>query len=171
MDMTKKKREEYYLSGLPWWLSGREFICQCSTWVFHLWFGKIPWRMKWQLTPVFWPGKSMDRGAWGATVYSFIHGNVCISMLFPLPPFLAKKRLTWRTDLWMHLNRPLSKTHTWLEGLSLSLQCLGVIWRLALSVGKRCHESSSVLLEKRKSKLPRCFWHHRSPRKQREAGG
>ena len=55
----KKKREEYYLSGLPWWLSGKESICQCSTCVFHLWFGKIPWKMKWQLTPVFWPGKSI----------------------------------------------------------------------------------------------------------------
>ena len=25
---------------------------------FDLWVGKIPWRRKWQPTPVFWPGKS-----------------------------------------------------------------------------------------------------------------
>ena len=25
---------------------------------FHVWVGKIPWRRKWQLTPVFLPGKS-----------------------------------------------------------------------------------------------------------------
>jgi len=31
--------------------------------------GKIPWRRKWQPTAVFLPGKSMDRGAWLATVY------------------------------------------------------------------------------------------------------
>ena len=27
------------------------------------------WRRKWQLTPVFLPGKSQDRGDWWATVY------------------------------------------------------------------------------------------------------
>ena len=32
---------------------------------------KIPWRRKWQPTPVFLPGKSMDRGAWQATVHEF----------------------------------------------------------------------------------------------------
>ena len=31
--------------------------------------GKVPWRRKWQPTPVFLPGKSMDRRAWQATVH------------------------------------------------------------------------------------------------------
>ena len=31
---------------------------------FDPWVGKIPWRRKWQSTPVLLPGKSMDRGAW-----------------------------------------------------------------------------------------------------------
>ena len=30
--------------------------------------GKIPWRRKWQPTPVFLLGNPMDRGAWWATV-------------------------------------------------------------------------------------------------------
>ena len=30
---------------------------------------KIPWRRKWQLTPVFLSGKPMKRGAWWATVH------------------------------------------------------------------------------------------------------
>ena len=30
--------------------------------------GKIPWRRKWQPTPVFLPGKSRDRETWWATV-------------------------------------------------------------------------------------------------------
>ena len=29
---------------------------------------KIPWRRKWQPTPVFLPGNPMDREAWQATV-------------------------------------------------------------------------------------------------------
>jgi len=37
----------------------RKNIClQCSRPGFDLWVGKIPWRRKWQSTPVFLPGKS-----------------------------------------------------------------------------------------------------------------
>ena len=43
--------------GLPWWLSGKEYACRCRG-EFDPWAGKIPWRRKWQLTPVFLPGKS-----------------------------------------------------------------------------------------------------------------
>ena len=44
--------------GLPWWLSSKEFTCQCRTQGFNPWVGKIPWRRKWQPTPVFFSGKS-----------------------------------------------------------------------------------------------------------------
>ena len=43
--------------GLCWWFSGKESACQCRTYRFDLWVGKIPWRRKWQPTPVFLPGK------------------------------------------------------------------------------------------------------------------
>ena len=33
------------------------------------WVRMIPWRRKWQSTPVFLPGESMDRGAWPAIVH------------------------------------------------------------------------------------------------------
>ena len=36
---------------------------------FDPYVGKIPWSSKWQPTPVFLPGKFMDRGAWWATVH------------------------------------------------------------------------------------------------------
>ena len=36
---------------------------------FNLWVRKIPLRRKWQLTPIFLPRKSHDRGAWWATVH------------------------------------------------------------------------------------------------------
>ena len=35
---------------------------------FQPWVWKISYGEKWQPTPVFLPGKSMDRGTWGATV-------------------------------------------------------------------------------------------------------
>ena len=49
---------DYYDMGLSWWLSGRESACQYWRHRFDPWVGKIPWRRKWQPTPVFLPGKS-----------------------------------------------------------------------------------------------------------------
>ena len=49
------------VQGLPRCLSGKESTCQCrrcKRCVFHPWVGKIPWRRKWQPTPVFLPRKS-----------------------------------------------------------------------------------------------------------------
>ena len=47
-----------YLQGLPRWLRGKESACQCKRYGFNSWIGKIPWRRKWQPTPVFLPRKS-----------------------------------------------------------------------------------------------------------------
>ena len=44
--------------GLPWWFSGKESACQRRRCEFNPWVRKIPWRRKWQPTPVFLPGKS-----------------------------------------------------------------------------------------------------------------
>ena len=43
-----------HLGWLSWWLSGKEFAWRCR---YDLWVRKIPWRRKWQPTPVFLPGK------------------------------------------------------------------------------------------------------------------
>ena len=46
--------------GLPRWLSGKEFTCQCRRCRrhgFNPWIRKIPWRRKWQPTPALLPGK------------------------------------------------------------------------------------------------------------------
>ena len=39
--------------GLPRWLDGKESACQCKRCEFNPWVRKIPWRKKWQPTPVF----------------------------------------------------------------------------------------------------------------------
>ena len=44
--------------GLPWWLNSKESAYQCGKHRFSPWVGKILWRRKWQLTPIFLPGKS-----------------------------------------------------------------------------------------------------------------
>ena len=46
--------------GFSGCLAGKEPACQfrrCKRLGFDLWVGKIPWRKKWQPTPVFLPGK------------------------------------------------------------------------------------------------------------------
>ena len=43
---------------LPRWFSGKESSCQCRRHGFNPWDSKIPWRRKWQPTPVCLPGKS-----------------------------------------------------------------------------------------------------------------
>ena len=52
------------IPGLPRWLSGQEPACQCRNCRRHGFdprVGKIPWRRKWQPTPVFLPGASREQ--------------------------------------------------------------------------------------------------------------
>ena len=55
--------------GFPWWLSGKEPICRGRRCGFDPWVRKIPWRRKWQPTPVFLPGESHGQRSLAATVY------------------------------------------------------------------------------------------------------
>ena len=44
--------------GILWWLIWYRICLQCSIPGFDPWVGKIPWRRKWQPTPVFSPRES-----------------------------------------------------------------------------------------------------------------
>ena len=51
--------------------TSKESACQCRRRKRHRfdpWVGKIPWRQKWQPTPIFLPGKSL--GQWSLVGYS-----------------------------------------------------------------------------------------------------
>ena len=58
------------VSWLPWWLSGKECICQCRRCEFDSWFRKIPRRTKRRPSPVFLPGNPKGRG----TSWAMVHG-------------------------------------------------------------------------------------------------
>jgi len=64
------KWSSYKFKGLPWGHSGKESTCQCKRCGFDPWVGKIPWRRKWQTTPVFLTGEShgqrslVDHSSW-----------------------------------------------------------------------------------------------------------
>ena len=49
--------------GLPWWLRWQTICLQCRTPQFVPWVGKIPWRKKWQPTPVLFPGEFHGQGS------------------------------------------------------------------------------------------------------------
>ena len=57
-------------AGFPGGASGKEPAYQCRPkgGRFNPWVRKIPWRRKWQLTPVFFPGES--HGQWSLVSYS-----------------------------------------------------------------------------------------------------
>ena len=46
------------LPGLPTWFVSKESACQCRKHRFNSWARKLPWKRKWQPTPVFLSGKS-----------------------------------------------------------------------------------------------------------------
>ena len=71
----------------PWWLSGKESACQCGRCGFSPWVGKIPWRRKWQPTPVFLPGKSHGQRSlvgyspWGCKEWDMTEQHQALSEL------------------------------------------------------------------------------------------
>ena len=58
-------KDSYRSFGLPMWFSSEESACQCRRHRFDPWAGKIPWRRKWQPTPVFLPGESHGQRSLG----------------------------------------------------------------------------------------------------------
>ena len=51
------KEQQNHPHRFPWWLSSKESACQFRRLRFNPWVRKVPWRRKWQPTPVFLPGK------------------------------------------------------------------------------------------------------------------
>ena len=68
----------------PGGTGGKELICQCRRLKrcrFSSWVGKIPWRRKWQPTPVFLPGKFHAQRSLGATVHGLAKGQTWLKRL------------------------------------------------------------------------------------------
>ena len=71
----------HIIIGLPWSFSGKKSTCQCRRHGFKPWVRKIPWRRKWQPTPVFLARES--------------HGKIS---LVGYSPWGHKKSQTWLND-------------------------------------------------------------------------
>ena len=82
------------LWGLPWWLSDKEYACQYRRYELDPWVRKIPWRRKWQPSPVFLPGKSHGQG--GLTGYRLWgHKRVGHDLV------IKQQYLCWRKTWWL----------------------------------------------------------------------
>ena len=70
--MIKVFHDKGFSVGFLGGASGKDSACQCRRCKklgFHPWIRKIPWRRKWQPTPVFLPKKSHGQRNWQATVH------------------------------------------------------------------------------------------------------
>ena len=94
--------KHFKICKAAWWLRRYRVYLQCRRPRFDPWVGKIPWRRKWQSTPVFVPGES--------------HGQRSLAGCSPW----GRKEL----DTTEHLT--LSNTFPW-SSLTVFLQASGVI--------------------------------------------
>ena len=67
--------------GLPWWLRQSRICLQCRRPRFNSWVRKVPWRRKWQPTPVFLPRE--------------FHGHPWRRAWQPTPVFLPGESQGW----------------------------------------------------------------------------
>ena len=142
--------------GLPRWLSGKESSCQCRRRGLDPSLGKIPWRRKWQLTPVFLPGKC--HGQRSLVGYSQAHGSQRVrhdewlngnnkNLLFNCKEIFVLFSLTFSAFLFGICNGiHISKVHKWLFIVLLFIFIFSVI----------CSSRFSSLLDRRASHLDWC---------------
>ena len=100
--------------GLPWWLSGKEYTCQCRRhWRcgFDLWIKKISWRRKWQPTPVFLSGKSHEQRSLAG--YGITKSQIWLSM-HALMVHSQEHVNEWHVWLWF--SKDLGRSHIKCQG-------------------------------------------------------
>ena len=106
-------------AGLSRWLSGKEPTRRCRRRKghgFHPWAGKIPWRGKWQSTPVFLPEKSHGQrslkgySSWGQRRAEWLNNGKCTSPSFWGHPLLGA--FPALPPLWLCRRSPLTLLHS-----------------------------------------------------------
>ena len=86
--LEKHLNRWFTLSGLPWWLSGKESAHSAGDTVemwLQSWVGKIPWRRKWLPLQCSCLENPMDRGAWGLTVHGVSKSRTGLSTRLHCP--------------------------------------------------------------------------------------
>ena len=83
--VRRNETELLKATGFPGGASGKEPVCQGrrpKRLRFNPWVGKIPWRRKWQPTPVFLPGESHGQSSLvGYTVHGVAKSQTRLNRL------------------------------------------------------------------------------------------
>ena len=91
----------FLFQGIFW---TQELNLQCRrhrTGGFDPWVRKVPWRKKWQPTPVFLPENSMDRGAWQPVVHKVAKSQTRLSDWAQHSTIQGH----WKTERWSRRRR------------------------------------------------------------------
>ena len=128
--------------GLPRQLSGNESTCQFRRPGFDAWVRKLPWRRKWQPTPVFLPGgfheqrSLVDYSPWGhkesdtseATEHAQMRSILYAEVNYSFRLFKVCSQLLGKNVTLFHITffPALSKSQILLIFLSQSLHCINV---------------------------------------------
>ena len=140
---------------LPRWLSGKKSACQCrrcKRCKFDPWVGKIPWRRKWPLAPVFLPGEShaqrslvgysprgcTESDATEATKHTFIY------LLFIVKSWQLHRKLPnsieWACEPFTHFPLMVTSYTTVIryqnQETAMGTCTYGIVPRLLLSMGR-----------------------------------
>ena len=80
--------------GFPCHSFSKESACNAGDLRFDPWVGKIPWRRKWQPTPVFLPGESHGQRTWRAIVHGVARVGQDLATK-PPPPLICLPLITF----------------------------------------------------------------------------
>ena len=146
---NKEYKQLSITEGFPGGTDSKESACQCRThrkcW-FDPWVRKIPWRRKWQLTPVFLPGKShRERNLVGYSPWGRKESDTSERLTLPLllqasrkhnKLFISITLLTHEFCLWYCITGAQFTQQT--EGILLSL--VKETWPSFPSPSANCHD-------------------------------
>ena len=98
-----------FFLGFPGVTQCKEYACQCKRHGFSPWVRKIPWRRKWQPTPVFLPGEFHGQRSLSGyssrdckeldMIFIYISTCVCLIIITFIPHYDLLKKKTACLDI------------------------------------------------------------------------
>ena len=136
-----------FQSTLPWWLSGKEFACQCRRHGFDPWVRKLPWRRKRQPTPVLLPRKFHgQRSLAGCSPWShkksqhaWAHMYACVAIMHLTTSWAVAGSPPFRSGVWVLTERLTLLTHLPQDYVYLAAPGQSQPGQRANSSVNRCH--------------------------------
>ena len=134
--------------GLPLWLRWYSVCLQCGRPGFDPWVEKIPWRRKWQPTPVYLPGKFhglrrlVGYSSWGckeSDTTELLHFT-SLHFLFLLSKFEKTKWKYWHGSVCSKLQKPIQITLSAQLGNVNMSTYFSIALNLKVSLNMKLHE-------------------------------